>query len=516
MKIIFNHNINNWYWQIYDEWSRNHEVILPEYYKDNNTRDYITDFNVLEKLIKENPDIDFIFDFKLYIPDLIRWKRKGITVPIIIFIPNVLYRPYYAKLSIYANVWYVNENATQFIERYNVNNLLYDGMAANPYVFYPIEMKKKYDISFFGRFYGDRSFYLREINRFCSQNNIKNYFPLGHGEDLPWSFDDINRLYNKTKINLSFAQRDYIGKKVTRRVNLRTFEICMSGNFQLLQYTPCVEEYFEVDEEIVCWRNRKDLFSKILYYLENEDEREKIAKKGYKRAIENHTWSKRLVGINLFLKNKELSPDISKNIVKIRKFLDCIEILKVPKKLPENFSKSILKLVLRKLGYRLKRDAKSIKIIHIKLKDRKVIYRPNLKDFIFIKLSGKIIMVIKVIPTNFKINPDEWDQLEEILYLIENYDFSLPQFGLLTNGYDWVIRDFKNRRWVSSIPTRTESIEMLNSNNIIKKVYLFIKQVYKDYELEKLFLIPNLECYFRHFLINIEERFRKLFNLLKF
>ena len=99
-----------------------------------------------------------------------------------------------------------------------------------------------------------------------------------------------------------------------RIVNLRTFEICMSGNFQLMQYTPCVEEYFEIDKEIVCWKTKKELFEKISYYLKKEDEREKIAKAGYKRALENHTWTKRAKNIIDFLENKkDIKKKISKN-----------------------------------------------------------------------------------------------------------------------------------------------------------------------------------------------------------
>ncbi len=35
MKIIFNLDLNSWFWQIYDELRRNHEIIIPKY---NNSR----------------------------------------------------------------------------------------------------------------------------------------------------------------------------------------------------------------------------------------------------------------------------------------------------------------------------------------------------------------------------------------------------------------------------------------------------------------------------------------------
>ena len=145
-------------------------------------------------------------------------------------------------------------------------------MAANPYIYRPLDIEKVYDISFIGQHYGERSYWLNLIRNFSEKKKLINNFPIAHGVKMYLSFNEINERYNQSRINLSFAPKESPG----RIVNLRTFEICMSGNFQLMQYTPCVEEFFEIDKEIVCWKDRKDLFEKILYYLENEDERKKI------------------------------------------------------------------------------------------------------------------------------------------------------------------------------------------------------------------------------------------------
>lgn len=507
MKIIFNHNINNWYWQIYEEWARNHEVILPEHYDDKNIKTHISNFTVLETLIKENPNIDFIFDFNNYLPDLIRWERRRIDIPIVIFVTNLVGRPYSAKMSIFANLWYVNANAESLIRNYKVNNLIYEGMAANPNIFYPVKSEKKYDISFFGRFYGDRSYWLNIIKDFCSKNDIRYYFPLGHGENLPWSFEDINKLYNQSKINLSFAQRELIKGKIKRRVNLRTFEICMSGNFQLMQYTPCIEEYFEIGEEIVCWKNKKELFEKILYYLENEDEREKIAKKGYQRAIQNHTWSERLERIGKFLKKKEKDFNISKFIVNIENLLNKNDIKKFNKSKYNKSSKKFLEFTLKKLDYKTKRDIRKKKIIKVNLKNSVMIYKQTLKNFYFIRLNGKILMVIKRISHNSKINLNDWYKLEEVLYLTENYDLSLPQFGLLTNGVEWIIRDFKNRRWLKNIPTRRNLKSFFNSKNHIIRLFYYFKNNYKRLKFDKLFRLRSIEKIFRLFFLRLKNFF---------
>ena len=57
---------------------------------------------------------------------------------------------------------------------------------------------------------------------------------------------------------------------------------------------------FDIGKEIVVYNNLADLDNKVKYYLDNEEERESIAKAGYERSKKDHTYferSKRLVEI---------------------------------------------------------------------------------------------------------------------------------------------------------------------------------------------------------------------------
>ena len=507
MKVIFNHNLD-WFWQINDEWNRNHELIIPDNYKRENTKQKnLVDLNALENCIKENKNCDFIFGFRGDLYDLIRWKQRKINIPIIIFATNAIERSYNAKRSVFSKIWYVERYAKPLMEKYNKENLIYEGMAANQYVFFPMKIKKLNDIGFFGQHYGERGYWLNKIKEFCLKKKKKYNLPLGHGAFLPWSFKDINEFYNQTKINLSFAPKEPPG----RIVNLRTFEICMSGNFQLMQYTPCVEEYFEIDEEIVCWRNKKELFEKIIYYLENKDEREKIAKKGYKRAIENHTWSKRIETIENILKKKR-KLDITKLIIKIDKFLEKDELVRLHKLQLNNsnqISFKILKSVLIKRGYKLNKDLKSKTSIKINLRDRSFYYKPNLKNFSFIEFYGKIMMVVKIKSSNSEIIWDDWEDLKKILYLSENIDLSLPQYGVLTNGFKWLIHDFKNKKWLKSIPNRKTLKANLNLKSyFFLKIINRIKNYYDLFNLKKILQQLKIRNYLKQLYIKVVYMFR--------
>jgi len=81
MKFIFNHRLNNWYWQIADELKSNYEIIIPENYKKEGNESDKVNLNDLEKCVRENGEIDFIFDFRGNLYDLIQWKNRKLIFP---------------------------------------------------------------------------------------------------------------------------------------------------------------------------------------------------------------------------------------------------------------------------------------------------------------------------------------------------------------------------------------------------------------------------------------------------
>jgi spore maturation protein CgeB len=79
-------------------------------------------------------------------------------------------------------------------------------------------------------------------------------------------------------------------------VNKRAFEISAHCGFQIASYRPAITELFDDGKEIVCYHSLEDLKEKIDFYLkaENEVERRSIAEAGYRRAIRDHTYEKRI------------------------------------------------------------------------------------------------------------------------------------------------------------------------------------------------------------------------------
>ena len=148
------------------------------------------------------------------ITQLIRWKNRRINVPIVIFAVNAIMRPYVAKMSIFSNIWYVEQYAKPLMETFNKRNLIFDGMAANPFIFYPKELNKINDIGFIGRQYGERGYWLNSLKNYAKEKNLICNFPLAHGKKMFLSQSKINDLFNQTKINISFAPKEPPGRIV--------------------------------------------------------------------------------------------------------------------------------------------------------------------------------------------------------------------------------------------------------------------------------------------------------------
>jgi spore maturation protein CgeB len=160
-------------------------------------------------------------------------------------------------------------------------------MACNPDLYPRLDLPTQYDVSFVGANISNREKLLSALKE---RGIAVHIFGKGWGEGYV-SFDKMINIFNASKINLNFAGvSDYGVKQLKGRV----FEIPMCGGFELTEYVPGIEEYFEIDGEIVCFENIDEAADKIEYYLSHETERERIAQAGYERAHRDHTWSKRL------------------------------------------------------------------------------------------------------------------------------------------------------------------------------------------------------------------------------
>ncbi len=147
-------------------------------------------------------------------------------------------------------------------------------------------IKEKYDVSFVGsRNCADRQLFIDELNRRGLSVQV-----FGDGWAGYVTFEQMIEIFQTTRINLNFSKAVTEEREVLQ-IKGRVFQVCLAGGFMLTEYVPGIEEYFEIDKEIVCFKNVEDLAEKVTYYLSHDNERKAIARAGWERATNNHTSS---------------------------------------------------------------------------------------------------------------------------------------------------------------------------------------------------------------------------------
>ena len=104
----------------------------------------------------------------------------------------------------------------------------------------------------------------------------------------PVAFEEYVPLYQRTKIGFNIHNRgDYtVG-------SYRLFELAANGVMQISDGGEYLDSFFEVGEEIVR-HSRDDLVDKIRYYLDHDDERNRIALAGYRKVMREDLVAHRL------------------------------------------------------------------------------------------------------------------------------------------------------------------------------------------------------------------------------
>lgn len=96
-------------------------------------------------------------------------------------------------------------------------------------------------------------------------------------------------VFKNTKINLNMTLRS-----IHDGIPLRAMDIMGCGGFLLTNYQADFEYWFQADTDYVYFTDIEDLLYKADYYLEHEEERQEIARNGYQKIKEAHTYRHRV------------------------------------------------------------------------------------------------------------------------------------------------------------------------------------------------------------------------------
>lgn len=114
-------------------------------------------------------------------------------------------------------------------------------------------------------------------------------FPKINNKGYVEYYEAMPKVFKKSKINLNITLRS-----IKTGIPLRIFDILGAGGFLITNYQSELTDYFEIDKDLVCYESLDDLINKIEYYLNHEEERNRIAKNGHEKVKKYHTYQVRV------------------------------------------------------------------------------------------------------------------------------------------------------------------------------------------------------------------------------
>ena len=109
--------------------------------------------------------------------------------------------------------------------------------------------------------------------------------------DIGLSF--VDGLLGFEMVNFIQRCRIHFNINLSHDINYRTFETMGAGTMLLTNETPGLEELFKIEKHLITYTGYEDCVDKIKYYIQNQDELEKIAIAGYAHVRKNHTYDNR-------------------------------------------------------------------------------------------------------------------------------------------------------------------------------------------------------------------------------
>lgn len=97
-------------------------------------------------------------------------------------------------------------------------------------------------------------------------------------------------VYSGSKINLNPTT-----KGIREGLSLRIFDVLGCGGFLISNYQSELGDYFVPGEDMEIYTSLHELEDKIEYYLAHDAERQEIARNGYEKVLNNHTYQIRVL-----------------------------------------------------------------------------------------------------------------------------------------------------------------------------------------------------------------------------
>jgi hypothetical protein len=108
--------------------------------------------------------------------------------------------------------------------------------------------------------------------------------------------DDLSSIFGAYEVCLNFSnvwKTGRPGSPLISHVRLRDFETPMCRTCYLTGHNDEITEFYEVGSEIDTYHDQTELIDKVHFYFKNPTAAEHLRERGYRRALRDHTWSRR-------------------------------------------------------------------------------------------------------------------------------------------------------------------------------------------------------------------------------
>ncbi len=258
---------------------------------------------LLRLVKKEKPDYIFfnlVTSDEFYLDTFLRIKTISPKTKLVNFMgdDDTLFETFSRYCSLFFDYFLISQ--LEFFKKYKqdkIKNIFPFPTLVNTSNFRDLSLKKTNDVVFVGMPKHNRY----EDIKYLKDNGIniklygRNWGKYPEFKDIYFGIPSHNnfiKIINSSKINLGFT-KDYYGKVGYKT---RMMEVPACNSFALTEFFEGYLNFFKEDKEMVFFRDKEDLLKKVRYYLQNDKEREEIAKRAYKKVIKNYD-------IKLVLKN---------------------------------------------------------------------------------------------------------------------------------------------------------------------------------------------------------------------
>jgi spore maturation protein CgeB len=193
-----------------------------------------------------------------------------------------------------------------------ISNVEWLPFFCDPSTYVPAEERdKSFDISFIGSYHPDRRVSMNRILLPLITKFGKRVHLFGFElEKIPQSSNasrhnflkrsQLASVYSRTKIAVNIHRDPALQSSLN--LNERTFEILGAGQFELIDAIPDIDQLFKPGVDLVVAHDEKEAVELAEYYINNVEERRKIAESGYRKVTTYHTIRQRAESINSILR----------------------------------------------------------------------------------------------------------------------------------------------------------------------------------------------------------------------